>query len=212
MKTGNAKRARAREEVDAVLIVVPDWKSLALRGMAALALGVLTFAWPGITLAALVLLFGAYALIDGFSTIIGVIRRRPDVREHRAVFVLQGLAGIGAGIVTFLWPSITALALLLVIAAWAFTTGVLQIAAAVRMRRVIDNEWFLGLVGVLGIAFAVVAVINPAAGALGVTWAIAWYASFMGVLLLALAWRVRKLESEAQPRSRGYAARRPRAA
>jgi uncharacterized membrane protein HdeD (DUF308 family) len=105
--------------------------------------------------------------------------------------------------VTFIWPGITALALLYVIAFWAMLTGVLELVGAVRLRRELKHEWLLGLAGLLSIAFGVMLVITPGAGALVITWLIGWYALFVGGLLLALAWRLHRLQSELRQPHRG---------
>jgi uncharacterized membrane protein HdeD (DUF308 family) len=179
-----------------IVFLLGDWRAHALRGGAAILFGIVALVWPGITLWALVLLFGAYAFVDGVSILAAVARGAPATRPHRALHVVEGLAGVGAGIVTVVWPGITALALLYVIAAWALLTGALEIAAAIRLRRAIRNEWILGVLGLLSVLFAVVLVITPGTGALAITWVIGWYALIDGVLLLALAWRLRKLEVE----------------
>jgi uncharacterized membrane protein HdeD (DUF308 family) len=176
-----------------VLVIVGNWWSLALRGLAAVAFGIMALVWPGLTVTALVLLFGAYALVDGLVTLASVVAHRHQLEGRPWLSILHGIAGVGAGIVTFVWPDITALALLFVIAAWAFVIGVVELAAAIRLRREIRHEWLLGLVGVLSIAFAVLLVAAPVEGALAITWAIGWFALINGVLLLALAYRVHKL-------------------
>lgn len=170
----------------------PDWRALALRGVAALAFGLLTLIWPGLTLWVLVVLFGAYALVDGVFTLIDVARNRPGTAEHRGWLIVEGVAGIAAGIVTFVWPAITALALLFVIAAWAFVIGVARVSAAIRLRHIVDHAWLMGLAGVLSILFAILLVITPGAGALVITWLIGWWAVVVGVTLLMAAWRVHR--------------------
>jgi uncharacterized membrane protein HdeD (DUF308 family) len=179
-----------------MVVLIGTWKSLALRGAAAALFGLLTLFWPGLTLWALVALWGAFVLVDGISTLAAVFTRAPGTEARRGWLIFHGLAGIAAGVLTFIWPNITALALLFVIAAWAFVIGVLEIGAAVRLRRVVPNEWLLGLLGALSIAFAIALVITPGAGALVITWFIGWYALLSGVVRLALAWRLRKLENE----------------
>jgi uncharacterized membrane protein HdeD (DUF308 family) len=178
------------------MIVAPvgTWKTLALGGAAAVLFGLLTLVWPGVTLWALVLLFGAWALVDGVSRLVALATRAPGAREHRTALIVQGIVGIGIGIVTFIWPGITALALLFVIAAWALLIGVLEVIAAVQLRKVIENEWLLGLMGALAIIFAITLVITPGAGALAITWLIGWFALLSGALRLALAWKLRKFE------------------
>jgi uncharacterized membrane protein HdeD (DUF308 family) len=176
-----------------IFVVVGNWWSLALRGLAAVAFGVIALVWPGLTLTALVLLFGFYVLFDGLATLASVITHRREREGVPWLLVLQGLAGVAVGIVTWAWPDVTALALLFLIAAWAFVIGVLEIVAAVLLRREMRHEWVVGLIGLLSIVFAVVLVAAPVEGALAITWAIGWFAIFNGVLLLALAYRVHKL-------------------
>lgn len=179
-----------------MVVLIGTWKSLALRGAAAALFGLLTLFWPGLTLWALVALWGAFVLVDGISTLAAVFTRAPGTEDRRGWLIFHGLTGIAAGVLTFIWPDITALALLFVIAAWAFVIGVVEIGAAVRLRRVLPNEWLLGLLGALSIVFAIALVITPGAGALVITWFIGWYALLSGVVRLALAWRLRKLENE----------------
>ncbi|HEX3621895.1 MAG TPA: HdeD family acid-resistance protein [Acidimicrobiales bacterium] len=175
-------------------MLVGNWRTLAIRGAAAALFGLLALIWPGPTVWALVLLFGAYVLVDGVTILAAALSNAPEAGGRRGWHVFEGVVSIGVGIVTFIWPAITALALLWVIAAWAFVTGVVEIVAAVRLREVLEREWILAAVGVLSILFAVVLAVDPGAGALGITWAIGWYALLSGALYAALAWRVRKLE------------------
>jgi len=175
---------------------VGDWRAVALRGLAALAFGILTLVWPGLTLWALVVIFGAFVLVDGVSTLGAVIRNEPGTRQRRAWLIFEGTVSVVAGIIAFVWPDITALALLFVIAVWAFLLGALRLAAAIQMRHEIDDWWLPALSGALSIAFAVLLVITPGAGALVITWLIGWFAVFIGVLVLMLAFRVRKLRQE----------------
>jgi uncharacterized membrane protein HdeD (DUF308 family) len=123
-----------------------------------------------------------------------VVTGAPEMRRRRWVLLVEAVVSIIAGIVTFVWPAITALALVFVIAAWALITGVLEIITAVRLRREIRNEWLLALSGVLSVVLAIVLVVMPAAGALALTWVIGLYAVVFGVLLLALAFRIRKIQ------------------
>ncbi|MGH2351177.1 MAG: HdeD family acid-resistance protein [Chloroflexota bacterium] len=166
-----------------------NWWAVALRGLLAVIFGVLAFVWPGITLGALVLLFGAYALVDGIFALIGAVRAGSG--QNRSPLVLEGIAGVAAGVLTFIWPGITALVLLYLIATWAIVTGVLEVWAAIRLREEISNEWLLGLGGVASILFGILLVIFPGAGALTVVWLIAAYAVVFGVLLIALGFRLR---------------------
>jgi uncharacterized membrane protein HdeD (DUF308 family) len=176
-----------------------NWWAIAIRGVAAIVFGILAFVWPGITLAALILLFGAYAVVDGIFTLIAALRGG-DRDRHRGWLVLEGVVSIGAGIVAFAWPGLTALALVFVIAAWAIVTGVLEIVAAVRLRKHIRNEWWLVLGGVLSVAFGVLLLVAPAVGALALVFWIGAYAILFGALLLGLAFRLRQLGKETPER------------
>jgi uncharacterized membrane protein HdeD (DUF308 family) len=173
-------------------LVTRYWWAIALRGAVAILFGVLAFAWPGVTLAALVLLFGAYAIVDGAAAIVVGIKQYGE-RERWWATLLGGIVSVGAGIVTFLMPGITALALLFVIAVWAILRGILEIAAAVRLRHVIEGEWLMGLAGALSIVFGLVLIAFPGAGALAVIWWIGAYAIVLGVVLVMLGFRARGL-------------------
>ena len=164
-----------------------NWWALALRGLVAVLFGLLTFFLPGITLVTLVLLFGAYALVDGVFNVIAFFR----LASHHWAFLIEGVIGIIAGIVTFAWPAITALVLLYVIAFWAIFTGVFEIMAGIRLRKAITNEWLLIAMGVLSLLFGVLIVFAPGAGALAIILWIGAYALVFGIFLLALAFRLR---------------------
>jgi uncharacterized membrane protein HdeD (DUF308 family) len=168
-----------------------NWGWIVLRGVAAVLFGVLAFLWPGITLAALVIVWGAYALADGVLSLIAAYRVRDRGKPFWAL-VIVGLLGIAAGIVTFIWPGITALVLLLFIAAWAVVMGIFQIIAAIRLRKEIQNEWLLALSGILSVLFGIIMFVQPGAGALAVIWVIAAYAIVFGILLIWLGLRLRK--------------------
>jgi uncharacterized membrane protein HdeD (DUF308 family) len=172
-----------------------NWGAIAIRGVAAILFGILTFVVPGLTLTALVLLFGAYALVDGIFNLIAAVRGRGGVQPWWAL-VLEGIVSIAAGVITFMVPGLTALTLVYVIAAWAIITGVLEIVAAVRLRRELTGEWRLVLSGVLSIVFGVVVMLAPGAGALAMVLLIGAYSIVFGALLLALAHRLRRASAE----------------
>ncbi len=167
-----------------------NWWLLLLRGLCAIAFGVLAYMWPGATLATLVLFFGAYALVDGIIGCVLAVSGRKE-RADWWVLLLWGLMGIAVGILTFVAPGLTALGLVIYIAAWAVVTGVTQIVAAVRLRKVIKGEWLLILVGVVSVLFGFLLMAQPGAGALSLLWIIAAYAIVFGILLVLLAFKVR---------------------
>jgi uncharacterized membrane protein HdeD (DUF308 family) len=179
-------------------ILQRNWWVLLLRGLAAIAFGVLTWMQPGISLAALVLLFGFYAVADGFLAVWVAIAGRKE-HEHWWVLLLEGLLGIGVGVLTFLAPAVTAVILLFYIAIWAIATGVLEIVAAIRLRKEIDGEWLLVLSGLASVIFGVLLVAQPEAGAMALLWIIALYAFVFGVLLVMLAFRARTFGRGASP-------------
>jgi uncharacterized membrane protein HdeD (DUF308 family) len=164
-----------------------NWWALALRGAAAVLFGLLTFFLPGITLVTLVLLFGAYALVDGLFNVVAFFK----VASHHWALLIEGVIGIIAGVLTFAWPSITAITLLYLIAFWAIFTGVFEIVAGIRLRRVIANEWLLLVMGLLSALFGLLILFSPGAGALAIVLWIAVYAVMFGIVMLALAFRLR---------------------
>lgn len=179
-----------------IATLAQNWWVVALRGVAALLFGLGALLWPGLTLAVLVLLFGAYALADGlFAIVTGIATRREQ--ERWWMMLLAGVASVLTGVLTLLWPGITALVLLYCIAGWSMVTGILQIAAAIRLRREIEGEWLLGLAGVGSLIFGILLVTLPGPGALALIWLIGAYALLYGILLLVLAFRLRGLRSMA---------------
>ncbi len=176
------------------------WWAVALRGLFAIIFGVLALIWPGLTLLTLVILFGAYALVDGIFSVINGIQAYGE-RKRWWLLVLEGLLGIAVGIVTFVWPDITALTLLYVIAAWAIITGVLEIVQAIQLRKVIRGEllWIIG--GALSVIFGFLLILFPGAGALSVIWLIGLYSILFGVLLIVLGFRLRGMKGQADDAS-----------
>jgi uncharacterized membrane protein HdeD (DUF308 family) len=168
---------------------VGSWKRLAVHGVAAVVFGLATLVWPSITLWALVVLWGAYAFVDGTTALSAAIADRLLV--HRGWVAFTGVTGIAAGVVTFLWPSITALALLWVIATWAFLIGGSRIAFAVTTRKQLHGTVAIALGGIVLVLLGVLLVIDPGAGAIGITWAIGWLSVLFGSHELWLASVVR---------------------
>lgn len=173
-----------------MLVLTRNWWALLLRGFVAILFGILTFILPGITLTSLVLLFGAYALVDGVFAAVAALRSSRNTKRWWALLV-EGIFGIGAGVLTFVWPGITALFLLYLIAVWAIVTGIFEIGTAVRLRKEITGEWLLALSGVASVLFGLVLALRPGVGALAVVWMIGAYAIVFGALFLALAFRLR---------------------
>jgi len=173
-------------------ILARNWWVLLLRGIAAIVFGVLVWLQPGISLVVLVMLFGAYAMVDGVLGVWTAITGRKE-HENWWVLLIGGLLGIGVGVITFLAPGITAIALLFYIAIWAIATGVLQIVAAIYLRKEIQGEWWFILGGLASVVFGVLLMIQPGAGALALLWLIGTYAIIFGVLFVMLALKVRKL-------------------
>jgi uncharacterized membrane protein HdeD (DUF308 family) len=163
---------------------------LIIRGIVGLIIGLVSFTWPGLTIAVLVAIFGLFALIDGFTNIVLGLTHTPEHGRSWA-HLLQGLVGVAAGIVTFVWPGITTLALIWVIAAWAIITGVLEIIAAVRLRRIVPGEWMLALAGILSLIFGFLVFAYPTAGAVGIAWVLGVYAGLAGIVLIVLGIRLR---------------------
>ena len=172
------------------MVLARNWWALALRGVLAILFGVLAFITPGITLAALVLLFGAYSLVDGVFAIIAGLRAARR-QERWWPLALEGLASIAAGILIFLIPAAAAFALLLLFSAWSILTGLLRIAAAVRLRKEIEGEWLLILNGLLSVAFGIIILVFPAVGLVTLVWLLGAYAVVFGILLVALGFRLR---------------------
>jgi uncharacterized membrane protein HdeD (DUF308 family) len=172
------------------MMLAERWWTLVLRGVAAVIFGILTFIAPGASLFALVLLFGAYAIANGVIDLVLAVRR-PAGEPRWGSLVFEGIVSIVAGVLTLVWPGITALVLLFFIAAWAIATGVAQLIAAVRLRKQIRGEWLLALSGALSIAFGGLLLVFPGAGALAVVIWIGAYAIVFGALLIALGVRLR---------------------
>jgi uncharacterized membrane protein HdeD (DUF308 family) len=187
-----------RVDVDLALLA-KNWWLVALRGIAAILFGVLAAIVPGLTLALLVMLFGAYALIEGGFNVVAAVRGATGGRAWWAL-LLEGLVSLAAGVVAFIMPGLTALALVYLIAAWAVFTGILEIAAAVRLRKHITGEWWLALTGVLSIAFGVLVAFFPGAGALAMVLWIGAYSIVFGILLLAVAFKLRRVRDDVEGR------------
>ncbi|WP_020085652.1 HdeD family acid-resistance protein [Hyphomicrobium zavarzinii] len=167
-----------------------NWGIILLKGIFAIIFGVLTFIWPGVTLLTLVLMYGAFAFVDGILSVVAAIRG--GAPAPRWWLALVGIFGIAAGVLTVMWPQITALVLLFFIAAWAIATGIMEIVGAIKLRKEIDDEWLLIASGILSVAFGCLLVLWPGAGALALILVIGSFAIVYGILLVAFAMRLRR--------------------
>jgi uncharacterized membrane protein HdeD (DUF308 family) len=170
-----------------------NWWAIVLRGVAAVLFGLCAFAWPGITLAILVTLYGAYALVEGALAVAGAVMGRRAGPFPWGV-LLAGLAGVAIGVITFMSPGITAIALVYLIAAWAVLRGVFEIIAAIQLRKEIENEWLLGLSGLLSVVLGLWLFAAPGAGAIAVLWWIGAFAIVFGVVEIILGFRLKGLK------------------
>ncbi|HEY0535535.1 MAG TPA: HdeD family acid-resistance protein [Actinoplanes sp.] len=171
------------------------WWATALRGVLAILFGVTALVWPGITVFALVLIFGAYSLVDGAFTLATALGRRDRGGTETGSMiwlVVQGIAGVMIGVLAFVWPGITAVALLWLIGIWAIVIGVLEVVAAIRLRRQLRREWLLGLSGAVTALFGILLIAWPAAGVLTLVTLIGIAAVVFGVGLVAFALRLRR--------------------
>jgi uncharacterized membrane protein HdeD (DUF308 family) len=165
-----------------------NWWLVLLRGICAIIFGLMAFTWPGITLMTLVLLYGAYALAEGILGLVAAFGRRTSTPAWW--YALSGVLGILAGLFTFLWPGITAVVLLTIIGIWAIIRGIMEIVAAVQLRKVIKHEWALMLGGALSVIFGILLLARPLAGAVAMVWLIGIYAIIFGIDSIALALRL----------------------
>ncbi len=164
---------------------------LGLAGVAGIIFGIGALVWPGITLAVLVALFGAYALIAGVFTLVAGLDFATERASHWVPMVFGGLAGIAIGVFTFFNFGITALALVFLIAAWAILTGIFEVVVGVEFTGQVRGSWTLWLAGLLSVAFGVLIAVSPGSGALAIVWLIGFYAILAGVIRLVFAYRMR---------------------
>ena len=167
-----------------------SWWALALRGLVAVLFGLAALFLPGLVLEVLILLFGAYALVDGVFAVVAAFGSSGR-GMRRPLLLIEGVLGVLFGIVTLFWPGLTALALIYVVAFWAIFTGIARIVMAIMLRREIENEWSIGLSGVLSVILGIVLILLPGAGLLAYTWLIGLLALALGIALIVYAFRVR---------------------
>jgi len=180
-----------KQEKRVVGALASRWWALLVRGIAAILFGTLAVLMPGPSLLGLVFVWGAYALVDGVFELV-LAARRGRAGQPWGWYVFEGLISIGAGVLAFGWPGITAFAMATMIGAWALLTGIAEIAAAIELRKVLRGEWLLVVSGVMSILFGVLVFAFPTAGALSMMWMIGGYAIAFGATLVALAFRVKR--------------------
>jgi len=177
-------------------LVSRDWWVYAARGIAAILFGIMALIWPGPTLAVLILLFGAYAFVDGISLIVALARGDVLARSHKWITGLMGVLGIAVAIATLVWPGMTALTLLYLVSFWAVTTGILQIASAIEFRREIAGELFVVLGGLFSIVFGALLVAFPGTGLLSLVWLVGFWAELFGFSSLGIAYRLHGIDHD----------------
>ena len=171
------------------------WRTMALRGVVAIAFSAVVVIWPKIGLTALIALFGAFALVSGLTTIAGAFSA-PLPGKQRAWLVIEGLLGVAVGVVVFIWPNLSALGLLYAIAAWAIAVGILEIALSFELPISGRRSLLLGLSGLLSIAFGVIMFVKPGAGAIALLALIAAFALVTGVMQIVFAFELRRVVGE----------------
>ena len=164
-----------------------------MRGLVAMLFGVVTLLWPFLTLTVLVFWFGAYIFLDGLFNLIFAFRST-NTRDHWLLFLLEGLAGMGVGVITFLKPGFTILVVVYLLATWAILTGFLRGIAALLLRRVIAGGWALALSGLLGVVLGVLLFLFPSSAAVAAVWMIAINTFFIGLLLIVLGIRLHRFQ------------------
>ncbi|MBV9277419.1 MAG: HdeD family acid-resistance protein [Candidatus Eremiobacteraeota bacterium] len=175
-------------------VLARNWWAFLIRGIAGILFGVLAFLWPGVTLLVLAIMLGAYALVDGIFALVAAFSHAGP--SHRGWLIFEGVLGIALGILIWLFPLYSAALLVYFIAFWAIATGVVEIIAGIRLRKMVANEVLYILAGIASIVFGALVLRNPAAGAVAVIWLIASYAIIFGVLQIALSLRLKALASK----------------
>lgn len=184
------------------------WWSLAIRGVLAILFGIVAFVYTGQTLLALVFVFGVFAVLSGIASIVAAVRSG-EAHQRWGWLAASGLLSIAAGIVAFVWPGLTALAIVYLIGAWAIVTGVFEIAYALALPDTLAHPWLAALSGVLSVLFGIVLAVWPISGAVTLTWLVGIYAVLYGVTMLYYAYRLQALRHEVATAQRGTARHAP---
>jgi uncharacterized membrane protein HdeD (DUF308 family) len=176
-------------------MVAREWWVFAIRGIAAIVFGIGAFIWPGTTLTVLVLLFGAYALVDGVALLVALARGDAEARSNGWAVGMMGVLGIVAGIVTFFLPGLTALTLLYIVAFWAIASGVFQVIGAIALRKELEGEFWMAIGGLASIVFGALLVASPGEGLITLVWLVGIWAIVFGVSSLGLASKLRGIDA-----------------
>jgi uncharacterized membrane protein HdeD (DUF308 family) len=166
-----------------------NWWAFVLRGIFAILFGIGAISFPGLTLLVLLVLFGFYCLVDGFTSLAMAFEA-----ESKGWYVIGGLVSLAAGVITFMRPGVTARALLIVIGIWAIVRGVIEIATAIQIRKLVEGEWMLALSGIVSVLFGFFVFARPGQGAMAIIWIIAFFALIMGFLQLGVGFKLRRLK------------------
>ena len=178
-------------------ILAQTWWAVAIRGVCGIIFGLIALFLPGATMLTLVLFFSAYMLVDGIFGVVAAVRAASH-HQRWGLLVLEGVLNIAVGVIAFIWPGLTAVTFVLLIAAWAIVTGVLEIVAALRLHPEY-GRWWLILSGAASVIFGVLLVVAPLAGVIVVTWWIGAFALIFGIMLLVLAFRLRARKDMGTP-------------
>jgi uncharacterized membrane protein HdeD (DUF308 family) len=181
------------EPGSAISMFARNWWLFVLRGVAAIVFGIIAIVYPDVTITVLAIVFGIYAIVDSIGSFASAISHRNADGWHRAAHALEGVVALVAGVLALVLPDLTALALVVLIGIWAIVSGVAEIMAAIRLRRVIDTEWLLGISGLLSIIAGIVILVWPDAGAVAISWLIGTYALVFGVVFVWLGFKLRRL-------------------
>jgi uncharacterized membrane protein HdeD (DUF308 family) len=177
----------------AISMFARNWWLFVLRGVAAIVFGIIAIVYPDVTITVLAIVFGIYAIVDSIGSFASAISHRNADGWHRAAHALEGVVALVAGVLALVLPDLTALALVVLIGIWAIVSGVVEIMAAIRLRRVIDTEWLLGISGLLSIIAGIVILVWPDAGAVAISWLIGTFAIVFGVVFVWLGFKLRRL-------------------
>ena len=177
-----------------IAILQQNWWTLALRGVIAIVFSICAFIWPVATALAFVILLAAFAFVEGVFAFIGALSRGLT-GSQRLLLVVLGLLGLGVGIAAVMYPGITAVVIVALVAWWAIMSGVIQFILAIEMRKVIENDWLLVVGALLSMLFGVLLLWRPWAGILTLSWLFGIYALLYGIMMLSLGFRVKSLRS-----------------